>query len=598
MEMGGRLIGQIGTDAMINLKVVCHREGCIPAGIWKYPGLCLLLLLFPLIVAFVDPVRETMTGDDGWAYALTVRHLLTTGEYRLHDWAAANMPMQTYWGALLADVFGYSFTVLRFATLILALVGLISLYFLLRDFGTNDFEASLLTIVVLSSPLVLFLSFTFQTDVQFLGWVVLALWLYTRALRHKSYPLMALASVSAFAAIGTRQFGAALVAALAGNWLLCEQQRFRKAPLYLAGIVIPLLITLWQISYGVNQPTFSQKVRLIEQSEFVRDSKDFLLQLVWRPTAILQYLALFLLPLAPVLLTIVCKRSTQSDLGTHRLASANRHGQRRLWLLIAMGVYVTAGLCYEYFIYLPKYLMPYLPWLLPNIEFFPYGFKMRLALTLVTYGFAVVLGWLIVQRYGERQSWRVMTPEESFVILTGMATLGLQLLYVQFWDVYLIQFIPFAVFAVAQMSHVWPWWCQASTAVLALIMLCFSSLWTRGHLSQAEASWQAAKIAQAAGAAPESIGGNMSWSTYNGAFDEWVTQVGGQGAAGKYNRLNPMHDEFFEFLLKRYDRSRYLISSSMPMPTDKSSHLLTSVEYKDRWLHNRNMSLLKRDSVK
>ena len=153
MEMGGRLIGQIGTDAMINLKVVCHREGCIPAGIWKYPGLCLLLLLFPLIVAFVDPVRETMTGDDGWAYALTVRHLLTTGEYRLHDWAAANMPMQIYWGALLADVFGYSFTVLRFATLILALVGLISLYFLLRDFGTNDFEASLLTIVVLSSPL-------------------------------------------------------------------------------------------------------------------------------------------------------------------------------------------------------------------------------------------------------------------------------------------------------------------------------------------------------------------------------------------------------------------------------------------------------------
>ena len=108
-----------------------------------------------------------------------------------------------------------------------------------------------------------------------------------------------------------------------------------------------------------------------------------------------------------------------------------------------MGVYVSAGLCYEYFIYLPKYLMPYLAWLLPNIEFFPFGFKMRLALTLVTYGFAVVLGWLIGQRYVERQSWRgLMTPEESFVILTGMATLGLQLFYVQFWDVYLIQFIP------------------------------------------------------------------------------------------------------------------------------------------------------------
>ena len=178
-----------------------------------------------------------MTGDDGWAYALTVRHLLTTGEYRLHDWAAANMPVQIYWVSLLTDVFGYSFTVLRFATLILTLVGLISLYFLLRDFGTNDFEASLLTIVVLSSPRGPFLSFTFQTDVQFLGWLVLALWLYARALRHHSYSSMALASVAASAAVGTRQFGAALVAGLGATWLLCEQQRFRKAPLYLVGIV-------------------------------------------------------------------------------------------------------------------------------------------------------------------------------------------------------------------------------------------------------------------------------------------------------------------------------------------------------------------------
>jgi hypothetical protein len=42
----------------------------------KCPGLCLLLLLFVLVVAFVDPVREMMTGGDGWAYALSVRHWL------------------------------------------------------------------------------------------------------------------------------------------------------------------------------------------------------------------------------------------------------------------------------------------------------------------------------------------------------------------------------------------------------------------------------------------------------------------------------------------------------------------------------------------
>jgi 4-amino-4-deoxy-L-arabinose transferase-like glycosyltransferase len=368
-----------------------------------------------------------MFGDD-WAYGLTVRHLLQTGEYRLHDWAAANMPTQIYWGALLAEAFGYSFTILRFSTLFLLLGGLTALYYLLRDFGTGDWEASLLSLTVFSSPVVLFQSFTFQTDVQFLAWIILALWLYSRGLRKQNYVIMALASIAAFAAVGTRQFGAALVLGLCGTWLLCQQQRFRKAPLYLTGIAMPLLMTLWQISYGVNRSTFSQKVRLIEQSEFVRDSTDFLLQLVWRPTAILQYLALFLLPLAPVLLTIVRNVRRSQDLGAQRVANANRQRQRRLWLLIAMAAYVTAGLCYEYFIYLPKWLIPYLGWLLLNTGFFPYSFKMRLVLTLVTYGFAVVLGWLIVQRYVARRSWRVMTPEESFVVLTGMATLGLQLL--------------------------------------------------------------------------------------------------------------------------------------------------------------------------
>jgi 4-amino-4-deoxy-L-arabinose transferase-like glycosyltransferase len=306
-------------------SATCERT--VLAAIQRCRGWGVLLLVVLLVVSFINPVREMMFGDD-WAYGLTVRHLLQTGEYRLHDWAAANMPTQIYWGALLAEAFGYSFTILRFSTLFLLLGGLTALYYLLRDF-VRRLEASLLSLTVFSSPVVLFQSFTFQTDVQFLAWIILALWLYSRGLRKQNYVIMALASIAAFAAVGTRQFGAALVLGLCGTWLLCEQQRFRKAPLYLTGIAMPLLMTLWQISYGVNRSTFSQKVRLIEQSEFVRDSTDFLLQLVWRPTAILQYLALFLLPLAPVLLTIVRNVRRSQDLGAQRVANANRQRQRR-----------------------------------------------------------------------------------------------------------------------------------------------------------------------------------------------------------------------------------------------------------------------------
>ena len=112
--------------------------------------------------------------DDDWAYESTARHLLAKGEYKLHDWAAANMPVPIYWVAFLARLFGYSFSIFRCSTLILLLVGLIALYLFLRDSGLPHAEASLLACTLLSCPPVLFLSFTFQTDMQFLGWLVLA----------------------------------------------------------------------------------------------------------------------------------------------------------------------------------------------------------------------------------------------------------------------------------------------------------------------------------------------------------------------------------------------------------------------------------------
>jgi hypothetical protein len=37
--------------------------------------------------AVINPLREYAFADD-WAYALTVRHLVETGQYQLSPWAA------------------------------------------------------------------------------------------------------------------------------------------------------------------------------------------------------------------------------------------------------------------------------------------------------------------------------------------------------------------------------------------------------------------------------------------------------------------------------------------------------------------------------
>jgi hypothetical protein len=71
--------------------------------------------------------------------------------------------------------------------------------------------------------------------------------------------------------------------------------------------------------------------------------------------------------------------------------------------------------------------------------------------------------------------------------MSSLALLGLQLLYVQFYDVYVIQFVSFVVIALGQMPRQWPRWCKAFTAILCLITLTVSALWSRSNLEKAQA---------------------------------------------------------------------------------------------------------------
>jgi Dolichyl-phosphate-mannose-protein mannosyltransferase len=570
------------------------RKRSIVALMRKCAGLLLLLVAFFIVVALVNPIREIMWGDD-WAYGLTVRHLLATGEYRLNDWAAANMPVQVCWAALLAQLFGYSFSVLRVSTLIMLLIGLLALYRLLRDFNLKDSQAAVLTLAVFSSPAVLFLGFTFQTDVHFLGWQVLALLLYSRALRKQNYGYMALASLAAFAAVGTRQFGAALVAGLAATWVFFEKQRLRKASLYLLGLALPLLMSLWQFSFGINRPTFSQKVRLAEQVSYMHDLPRLLGDFLWRPTVILQYLGLYLLPVLPVLLALA--QMTWSAREPANVTARSSFRSSDLWLLGTWFIYLTFGVCFGYFYYLRHTLMPYLAWLLPNTQTSEFSVTRHAALTLLTCSFALILAWLLSRRYFDKRNWRLITNPEWFVVLSGLALFGLQLLYAQFYDVYLIQFLPFTVFALANMAAKWPRWCTATTTGLCLVSLCISSLWTRGSLAQAEASWQAAELAHSAGAVPRDVGGNMTWSCYYGAFDEWIVDIGGSNASDRYIGSNRMHFAFFDFLNRRFDHAKYLVTASAPTNADTTAQLLKRVEYRDSWLRPRSIYVVRRSTV-
>ncbi len=134
----------------------------------------LLLLAFSylILIIVVNPLGEFPINDD-WAYARSVLFLVEDGEFHLLDWGAMTLVSQVAWGALWVKLFGFSFDVLRFSTIVLGLAALMGSYYLLLGITKERWIALTGTGVLLVQPLFIVLANSFMTDVPFLA---LSLW--------------------------------------------------------------------------------------------------------------------------------------------------------------------------------------------------------------------------------------------------------------------------------------------------------------------------------------------------------------------------------------------------------------------------------------
>lgn len=140
----------------------------------------------PLFCYFlIQPYTEIGMGDD-WSYIKSAQVLAQTGHIVYNGWATAMLGWQLYVGAFFIKVFGFSFTAIRFSTVIEAVA---TAYLLQRTCvlaGLNSWNATLATLTLVLSPLYLPLAYTFKTDVSGLLCVLACLYMCLRALQTQS----------------------------------------------------------------------------------------------------------------------------------------------------------------------------------------------------------------------------------------------------------------------------------------------------------------------------------------------------------------------------------------------------------------------------
>ena len=170
--------------------------------------------------------------------------------------------------------------------------------------------------------------------------------------------------------------------------------------------------------------------------------------------------------------------------------------------------------------------------------------------------------WLLSRRYVANSRANVISRPEWFMVLSAAAAFGLQCIYLQLHDVYVMPFVPFTAFVLSRISGNRSRRLKTLTLAICLCAGVICSLWTQKNLSHSEAKWKAAEIADSDAADANDIAGNVTWSCYHGAFDEWIAQIGGPQGVPVYQGGDHLHPGFFSYLAQQDEHAHYVISTT------------------------------------
>jgi len=264
-----------------------------------------LLTLFSLwigMVLLVNPIGNFPLNDD-WAYGWTVKTFLETGEYRLSDWAAANLLPQTLWGTFFCLPFGFSFTALRLSTLVLGLLGVLLTYGLLREVGANSKLSLLGASVVALNPVYFGLSNSFSNDISSFVLTTFSLYLIIRGLKLNSSLFTIAGILISFVSILNRQSGIVILIAFFFALLAKEGIRFKTFILSISPVALGLLLQLiyahWLEQTGRKPVLYGFQIENLAQT-FSSGLPTIISTYTENVLIVAAYLGLFLLPFLAV----------------------------------------------------------------------------------------------------------------------------------------------------------------------------------------------------------------------------------------------------------------------------------------------------------
>jgi hypothetical protein len=232
----------------------------------RYALLCALSI--PLCLLCAWPLVSTGIIDDG-PYIRMVQVLANTGRVTYTGWGAPMIGWQLYLGAALVKLLGFSFTVVRLSTVLIAMANAFVFERALLRCGLRERSAVLGTLALVLSPVFLMLSMTLMTDVGSVFAVTLCFYSCLRVLQAADdraaigWLVCAVATNAIFGTVRQIAWLGVLVMVPSTLWLLRRRRRVvvvgAVATLLGAAFIFGCIHWLNQQPYSVPEHLFTHE---------------------------------------------------------------------------------------------------------------------------------------------------------------------------------------------------------------------------------------------------------------------------------------------------------------------------------------------------
>lgn len=467
------------------------------------PGIVIFPLLFLAAALVILPDWNHPFNDD-WSYACITRTFCETGTITFINWGEPTLISHVLWGALFCKLLGFSFTALQLSVLFWAITGAIVFYLMLKYFAVPESRALAGTLLLVSNPIYFINSFTFMTDVAFLGALLLAVYLYLLHHRSGKVGWLLLCGLVSTGAFMNRQHAIVLPFVFALHALAGSTSRGKSSQVLIWCFSLPLLADGGVLIWRYLQPD-------IYTSPLLATS---LIKFASRLLRMIVYIGMFTLPITvPTILNRTAFKMT----------GLKRHPQFLIVLAPALLMGVLAA---------PEKMMPLLGNnitvygmfsindIVPGKRSFLFPPAFWWAITLLSVISAAQFLLLIVDAFltqfnsgkGLAQRWSAILKRfrepVSVVYLASFGLFLLPLVHGLIIDRYLLMFLPGCILFLSRCRLPWT---KTILALMVLGFLLFSAVMIYDTVGWNRVRWQSAERLVRSGISPRSIDAGFEW---------------------------------------------------------------------------------------